>query len=108
MERLDGVLVARAEGQLDNTSAPEFMDALKAEFGSGERALVLDLEGLSYIGSAGLRIVLLLAKDLRERDLPFVVCSLGPPILEVFRISGFDRMLTIHPDRDTALAAVQD
>ena len=105
-ENENGTLIASAGGRIDGTNAAEFENAMQAAIGSTEGAVVLDCEGLSYISSAGLRAILRIAKDLTRRAVKFVLCSLSDPIREVFQISGFDKIINIHPDRSGAVSAV--
>ena len=46
-------LVLKAEGRVDGTNASEFQDAMKTEINESDRAVILDLEDLTYISSAG-------------------------------------------------------
>ena len=105
-DRQGGALIAMAEGRVDGANAREFEDALEAAISEDDRAVVMDFEALSYISSAGLRVILLTARTLRERDREFVVCSLSDPIREVFEISGFDKIIPVHVSRSEALAAI--
>ena len=105
-ERANGTLIAKAEGRIDGVNARDFEEALKAAIGTDDNAVVMDLEGLSYISSAGLRVILLIAKTLRKRDADLILCSLSDPIREVFEISGFDKIIPVHGSREQALAAV--
>ena len=52
-----------------------------------------------------MRAILLIAKTLWEQDGYFALCSVSEPVREVFEISGFDRIIAIHPSLDPALAA---
>lgn len=97
-------LVVAVDGRLDARSAPSFQDQLLGRIEGGETALLLDLSGLDFLSSAGLRVLLIVAKRLRDGDGRFAVCSLRDNIDEVFRISGFASIIDIHPDRQTALA----
>jgi anti-anti-sigma factor len=105
-ERENGTLIVKIEGRVDGANAREFEDALEAAIGEDDRAVIMDFEALSYISSAGLRVILLTARTLRERDKEFVVCSLSDPIREVFEISGFDKIIPVHVSRSEALAAI--
>ncbi len=69
------------------------------------RAVLIDCEELRFISSAGLRAVLMTAKMLMNRNARFALCSLSEPIRDVFRISGFDKVVAIHPSRTEALTA---
>ena len=103
-EREEGILIAKAEGRVDGSNAREFEDALQATIGENDRVLILDFAALSYISSAGLRVILMAAKKLQKRGGKFVVCSLSDPIKEVFEISGFSKIIPTHASRSEALA----
>jgi anti-anti-sigma regulatory factor len=49
---------------------------------------------------------MVVAKQLRARQTPFVICELSPNVREVFEISGFDRVLRVAATRAEALAGV--
>ncbi len=102
----DGVLIAEAVGRLDGTTSRQFEDQLKEAIGSEKCAVVIDFQDLEYISSAGLRVVLLLAKTINARGAKLALCSLSEPIMSVFKISGFDRIIPISEDRAGALASV--
>ena len=99
-------LVLKAEGRVDGTNASEFQDAMKTEINEADRAVVLDLQDLTYISSAGLRVVLLIAKDLQRQGAKMAACSLSEPVKEVFVISGFDKIIPIHDSQDAAIGAI--
>jgi anti-anti-sigma factor len=105
VERKNETLITKVEGRIDGGNAREFENALSAAIRDDDRSLILDLEDLSYISSAGLRVILLIAKTLRKRDAEFLLCSLSDPIREVFKISGFDKIIPVHDTRAEALAA---
>ena len=99
-------LIARTGGRVDGTNATEFQDALKNVISPDDQAVILDFADLSYISSAGLRVILLTAKDMRTANVKFAVCSLSQSVRDVFTISGFDQIIDIHDDQQTALSAV--
>ena len=105
-ERDAGTLIAKTEGRVDGTNAAEFQDALKNAIAPDDKAVILDFKDLSYISSAGLRVILLTAKDMRTADVKFVVCSLTQSVRDVFTISGFDQIIDIHDTQQAALTAV--
>ena len=106
LERQEGALVAKPEGRIDGINASDFEKALREAIDEEGGSLVVDLAGLTYISSAGLRAILLIAKLLAQRNAKFGLCSLSDPIREVFEISGFDKIVSIHASRAEALAAV--
>jgi anti-anti-sigma factor len=107
-ERQGDTLIAKTDGRIDGTNAREFQTELDAAIDDSERAVILNMEELSYISSAGLRVILLTAKNMRNQNARFAVCSLSDPIREVFEISGFDKIISIHASQAEALAAFND
>ncbi len=107
-ERRGSTLILKADGRVDGANAREFQSDVEAAIEANERAVVMDMEHLSYISSAGLRVILLTAKTLRDQDTKFALCSLSESIQEVFEISGFNKIISIHPSQADALAAFSD
>lgn len=105
-QRRDGTLIVSAEGRVDGANARKFQKAVENVITDGDSAVILDMEGLSYISSAGLRSILLIAKGLQKRSSKFGVCSLQDPIREVFRIVGFDKIVSIYDSQGEAVAGL--
>ena len=103
VEPHDGTLVVAVEGRIDGANAMEFHDAVSDSLGDNSGPLLIDFENLSYISSAGLRVVLSLAKALRQRAGRFAVCSLSGVIAQIFQTSGFDQIISTHATREDAL-----
>ena len=101
----DGVLVARVEGRVDSSNSQDFERQLQGAIGEEVGAVVMDLEKLAYISSAGLRVVLLVAKTLGQRNVSISLCSLSDPVQSVFEISGFNRIIQIYDSQAAARAA---
>ena len=104
----NGTLIAKVSDRVDGANARQFQDALTAAIDESVHWMVLDLNELSYISSAGLRVILLTAKALQRQDAKLVVCSLSDPIREVFEISGFDKIISIHASQSEAVASFKD
>ncbi len=105
-ERANGTVIAKADGRIDSSNSREFHSELEAVVTDSDTALVLDFEDVSYISSAGMRVILLTAKGLQKSGLKFVLCSMNDSIREVFKISGFDKIIAIHNSQAEALSAV--
>ena len=84
-----GVLVVAPRGRVDTTTADELEKRLVQALDAGERRLVIDMAGIEYISSAGLRVLLLVAKKLRTSGGELVLCALGPAVRQVFELAGF-------------------
>ncbi len=91
---------------MDGTNAQSFDSSLDELIEETCKAVVLDLAGLSYMSSAGLRSILMTAKRLQTRKANLALCSLRPTINEIFQIAGFDRILDVCTSRGDAIAKV--
>ena len=103
-EREEGVLTAKVTGRIDGSNALEFEKTFKEIVNDDDRIVILDFEKLAYISSAGLRVILLIAKTLRKKEAKFALCSLSDSINEVFQISGFDQIISVYATREDALS----
>ena len=103
-ETIEGTTVLTPVGRVDSNSAREVEDALLPLFDAGQPVLV-DFAELSYISSAGLRVLLLAARRSKATGLPLSLAGMSKPVDEVFKISGFAKLFQIHADRAAALAA---
>ncbi|MCY4407930.1 MAG: STAS domain-containing protein [Rhodospirillaceae bacterium] len=106
-ERQDRVLSVHVSGRIDAGNASEFEKTVRSAIEDGDRTVIVNFENLRFISSTGLRVVLMTAKSLRRRDAAFALCSLSGAVLEVFRTSGFDKIIAIHPTRADALASLE-
>lgn len=102
-----GALVVALDGRLDTNSCTSLETSLFADLDAGANAVVVDCAKLAYVSSAGLRVLLMTAKRMKGTGGKLALCTLGPNIQEVFKVSGFDKILHVVPTRDAALAAVK-
>ena len=105
-EHQDRALIAFVSGQVDAGRARDFQTAMDGVLDQCGRGVILDCENLSYVSSAGLRVILKVTQQLDRQRVPFVVCSLSATISQVFRISGFDRIIPVCDSRAEALASL--
>jgi stage II sporulation protein AA (anti-sigma F factor antagonist) len=106
-EKVGDVLVVKPIGRLDSNSAPGSEKAMLGRIEHGERRMVLDFSALDYISSAGLRVVLILARRLRKADGRLVLFGMNDHNRDVFAISGFLTLLTVLDTRDAAIDAAR-
>jgi anti-anti-sigma factor len=104
--RDSGTLIIQTEERVDSANAQAFYQELDSAIESDDRAVVMDMERLAYISSAGLRVILQTARKLQQQNAKFAICSLSGTVREVFEISGFDRVIDIHSSQEDAIAAV--
>ena len=72
----------------------------------GAPHLAIDMSKLDYISSAGLRVLLVVARRMQLAKGKVVLFGLLPNVREVFAISGFDKIFSIHSDAEAAIAAI--
>jgi len=97
------VLVVSVSGRIDAVTAPDFEKKLMEYIGDGEKTLLLRMNQLEYISSAGLRSILAIAKILKSKEGKLVFAGLQGPVKDVFKISGFGSIFTIHENEEEAL-----
>lgn len=81
-------------GRLDTTTAPQLETELKASL-DNVGSLIMGFEGLEYISSAGLRVLLSAQKAMNKQG-KMVIRNVNDTILEVFEVTGFTDILTIE------------
>lgn len=95
-KKLEGqTLTLALEGRLDTTTAPELEAVIRSSL-EGVGSLVMDLAGLDYLSSAGLRVLLSAQKQMNRKKGKMVVRHVCETIMEVFDMTGFSDILTIE------------
>jgi anti-sigma B factor antagonist len=102
-EKQVDINVFRIKGRLDSMTSPEFEEKIAEAAKNGNSKMVLDFGELEYISSAGLRVVLKAAKDMKLVGGSVVLCSMQDYVKEVFEIAGFDTFLPIVPSFEDAV-----
>ncbi len=97
------VKILAFEGRLDTQTSPDAQRQLTRLIEEGETKILVNLEKLDYISSAGLRVLLVVAKQLKTTDGELRICSLNEVVAEVFDISGFDVILAVSASESIAL-----
>ena len=93
-------------GRIDGLTANEFESTVTGAIETEDNGVIIGLSDLSYISSAGLRSILMIAKTLGQRKVGFALYSVPDSILEIIKIAGFDRIIDIVSDQSEALAKV--
>ncbi len=105
--RTDTALVVAVAGRVDAYTAPELETSIQTALGDSD-ALVVDLTATDYVSSAGLRVLITLAKRARAGELRMCLCGLQEPVREVFDIAGFTVLFDLAATRDEALARLSE
>ena len=107
-KRFAQATVLSPAGRIDHATADRFKTALldHLERHAGADGVVLDLAGVEYMASAGLRALVLAARQAKARGGRLVVAALQPVVREVFEITRFTLVLETFASVRDALAAV--
>ncbi|MCD6318667.1 STAS domain-containing protein [Candidatus Aerophobetes bacterium] len=90
------IYVFSLNGHFDARSAGEVENKLNSAISQKAQKLLIDLSGAEYISSAGLRVLLAIAKKLKEKDGQIKLCCLQPYVKEVFDVAGFTQIFKIY------------
>jgi anti-sigma B factor antagonist len=101
-----GVLMIRVSGRLDSVAAEALDQEVRSQLEAGHTRIVFDLSALDYISSAGLRVLMKAARDLRGKGLLALAAPL-PPVQLVFDISGIDAFTPIYGTTTEAVGALR-
>lgn len=102
-------VVLHLAGRIDHFNAQEFSQALEPELQtcrSGGCQLIFDLAGLDYISSAGLRVLMLAAKQVGPQGGRIVLAAPQPVVREIIEISRFHLVFPLHASVAEAQAAL--
>ena len=107
--RYANAVVLRMEGRLDQDTCEAFRADIMShveESAHGGGAIVLDLSGLEYVSSAGLRCFMLASRQAKAQRGRIFVAALQPMVAEIFEISHFNLVFQVFGSVQEALAAV--
>ena len=93
-------------GRLDGTTVREFQGYLDQAMAGEGKVVIIDLAGLEYISSAGLRAVLSGSKTLQARKGRLLLIGLQGMVEEVFKMAGFYDLLPIFASEEEALGSI--
>lgn len=96
-----GVAKIALSGELDAASAPQFRDAVERAAQQRAKRLILQMEGLEFMASAGLR-VLIFAKQKMGHNVDVYVVKARDPIVETIRMTGFHHSIVLVDDNNAA------
>jgi anti-anti-sigma factor len=105
------VTILRLNGSLDANTQSQLEDSAKQAVDGGAEYLLLDMSGLEYLGSAGVRGIhavtnLLSPEDPSIRSDRLKVLNPSPAAAKVFKTLGFDAFIDVHSSVDEAIAAL--
>jgi stage II sporulation protein AA (anti-sigma F factor antagonist) len=106
-ETTNEALFLSIEGQINGNTATSLEACLRDHVDKAACRIALDFSGVDYISSAGMRVVLWLAKTLQDRGGALALYGLRQNVLEIFDMCGFVDILTIVETREAALEKIR-
>ena len=101
----NGIEIVYPVDRVDTVTAKEFekymMDAI-----ARSKKIVISFSKINYISSAGLRVILMSAKQMKGAGGVLCLCDMAARVFDVFKMSGFDKILNIVSTVDEAKQAV--
>ena len=101
----DSVTLIEASGRIDSSNANQFGEALSGVVDEGHTQLVLDLSGVGYMSSAGLREIVSALKKLRRASGDLRIAQPSPRVVEVIEMSGLDSEIRMYPSQSEAIGS---
>jgi anti-anti-sigma factor len=99
-----GALRIALNGRLDAAGAEGIEAALSAALGDAEGDALIDLAGVSFVGSLGIRLLISEARRVARRGRRLVVCGAQPSVAEVLAHVALDTLVPVLPDVAAARA----
>ena len=91
----NGIVFIAIKGRLDADTSPQAEKVVKEALDGQTTRILFNLASLEYLSSAGLRVLLGAAKEMRRKDGKIVLCALNEFVKEIFEVSGFQSLIPI-------------
>jgi|TARA_B100000315_G_C14285216_1_gene454893 anti-sigma B factor antagonist len=103
--RIGEVLVVEITGRMDTQSSGPASEEMARIVEAGNGKILLNLQDLEFISSAGLRVLLRTTKLLPDTEGKMIICQVKGVVKEVLEISGFDTFIDVYDTEAAALEA---
>lgn len=101
------VTIVEPRGRIDSVSAKEFGDCLAKLLTTGCHQLVIDLNYITYISSAGFRQLLIAKKSTQEKNGRLALCGISGEVKRLFDVGSFAELLPIYATREDSIASMR-
>ncbi len=104
VEEIDKIIILRLLGRLDAASSSVLQDKLKVLINEKRYVILLDFSNIDYLSSAGLRVLLSFTKKCKENKGRLGIFSINEDVMEVIKLTGFDKILNIYKKEKEAFS----
>jgi anti-sigma B factor antagonist len=98
-----GILIVEIKGSLDALTSRDAEQYLEALLERGKYEIVVDLKQVDFMSSAGLRMIMNISKETRQKGGDLRLSSPQPAVEKMLQVSGFTNFLRVFPDPESAL-----
>ncbi|MFI5334859.1 MAG: STAS domain-containing protein [Chlamydiales bacterium] len=99
-------VLARLEGRLDATTTPQLEKKILSFLEKEKQKLLIDFSKITYLSSAGMRLLLSATKKLKARGGKLVFSAMSDDVMKIIKMAGFERILEIYSTEAEALKAL--
>lgn len=99
------IAIVRIEGRLDAVTSAQ-IEAKIQKLLEGKKKLVINLQDVDYLSSAGIRVLLATFKKIKAQNGKLAICSLTDDVMEIIKMAGFHTILPLFPTEEKALASL--
>ncbi len=93
-------------GRIDNATSADIQARIGSVLDAEPSALVLDLTGVTFVSSIGLRVLLQTAKRCHKQNARLALHSVSQQVVSLFGVSGLTPIFPVFDSREAALAAI--
>lgn len=98
----DRVSIAEIQGEIDVYTSPKLKESLTKLIEKGKYNIIIDLEGVRYIDSTGLGVLIGTLKKVREHNGTISIICCNPQIKKIFNITGLIKIFGIYKTAEEA------
>jgi len=102
--QLEKAVLLKVTGRMDAESAPQFEHACERWISQGEKHLIVELDGLEYVSSMGLRSFLSVAQRLKSKSGSLILCGLHGLPRQVFEMTKLIAVFEVYESAQQAIA----
>ena len=103
-QELNGAVILVPDKNIDEISSMVFQETLRSLFRDGHIRLIIDLSEVNYMASSAWGIIVAMAEQVKAKGGSLSLCNVGPDLRKVIMTVQLDESLTIHSDREEAVA----
>ena len=103
----DEIWIFRPMGSVDSATSSDLEITLMEGINQGMQWIVLDMTDVRYISSAGLRVLILAAKKLKNHNGELILSGPGKDVLHIIEMTGLKKIFRVYPDNEMAVQSFQ-